>query len=105
MEFVLVFRRDHRGNAPQLEEEDLLMYRKHWQDWYLSLAARQRLTRAVQRWDAKGFTVSQEGVTENAVAIEGLIFIEARDYTEAAEIAADCPILLLGGCVEILQGK
>jgi len=105
MEFVLVFRRDHRSTAPQLEEEDLLMYRKHWQDWYLSLAASKRLARPVQRWDAQGVAVSQEGVMENAVVVEGLIFIEASDYTQAAEIARDCPILLLGGCVEVLQGK
>lgn len=104
MEFVLVFRRDDRSNAPHWEEEDLLMYRKHWQDWYLSLAARERLTRPVQRWDAQGIAISQEGL-ENRSTIEGLIFIEAGSYTEAAEIARDCPILLLGGCVEILQGK
>lgn len=81
------------------------MYRKHWQDWYLSLAARQRLARPVQRWDAQGITVSRIGVPENGVTVEGLIFIEAEDYGEAVEIARDCPILLLGGCVEVLKGK
>lgn len=81
------------------------MYRKHWQDWYLSLAARQRLTRPVQRWDTQGIAIGQSGVLENGGTVEGLIFIEAADRAEAAEIARDCPILLLGGCVEILQGK
>jgi hypothetical protein len=105
MEFVLVFRRDHQSTVPQLEEEDLLMYRKHWQDWYLSLAARQRLARPVQRWDAQGVTVSREESVEGSVTVEGLIFVEASNYTEAIEIAKDCPILLLGGFVEVLQGK
>lgn len=105
MEFVLVFRRDHQSAVPQLEDEDLLMYRKHWQDWYLSLAARQRLARPVQRWDAQGVTVSREESVESSVTVEGLIFVEAGNYAEAVEIARDCPILLLGGFVEVLQGK
>ncbi len=105
MEFVLVFRMDRRSNAPRMAEEDMLMYRKHWQDWYLSLAASGKLLRPVQRWDPQGIIVSQEGVTENEVIVEGLIFIEAGNYAEASEIARDCPILLLGGVVEILQGK
>ncbi len=105
MEFVLVFRRDDQCAVPPLQEEELLMYRKHWQDWYLSLAARQRLARPVQRWDAQGITVGREEMVERSVTVEGLIFVEACDYAEAVEIARDCPILLLGGLVEVLQGK
>ncbi|KAA0989221.1 YciI family protein [Dyadobacter aurulentus] len=105
MEFVLVFRRDHQSTSPQLEEEDLLMYRKHWQDWYLSLAARRRLARPVQRLAPQGVTVSREEKVESSVTVEGLIFIEAGNYAEAVEIARDCPILLLGGLVEVLRGN
>lgn len=88
-----------------MEEEELIMYRKHWQDWFLSLAARQRLTRPVQRWDAGGIAVSREEEVKGDVTVQGLIFIEASDYVEAVAVARDCPILLLGGIVEILQGK
>ncbi|WP_342086207.1 hypothetical protein [Dyadobacter sp. OTU695] len=105
MEFVLVFRRDHPSAVPPLGEEEVLIYRKHWQDWFLSLAARQRLTRPVQRWDAEGVTICSEAEIEDSVTVQGLIFIEAVDYAEAVWIARDCPILLMGGFVEVLQGK
>ncbi|MGX7835749.1 YciI family protein, partial [Campylobacter fetus subsp. venerealis] len=34
-------------------------------------------------------------------AIGGMIFIKASSYEEAAEIARGCPVLTLGGNVEI----
>lgn len=34
-------------------------------------------------------------------SIGGMILINTTDYNDAATIAKDCPILTLGGCVEI----
>nr|WP_295933958.1 YciI family protein [uncultured Dyadobacter sp.] len=104
-EFILVFKNDPQTSPWQPGADEQLMYRKHWQDWFLSLAACQHLARPVQRWDAHGFVVTADEVLENRDTIEGLIFIRANDYDEAIGIAKDCPILERGGVVEVLRGN
>lgn len=104
-EFILVFRNGLQTSPLLFGEDEQLMYRKHWQDWFLSLAARQQLARPVQRWDARGFVVTAEDVLENQDTIDGLIFIRAADYDQAIAIAKDCPILERGGIVEVLRGN
>ncbi|GAB4043171.1 YciI family protein [Spirosoma jeollabukense] len=107
IEFVLVFRRDYSTEAIQPTEKELLQHTKHWQDWFLSLAAQDKLARPIQRWDTQGFVIHPNKVVVKGPYLEGvspmggLIFIKAYDYREAKEIAQNAPILELGGTVEI----
>jgi hypothetical protein len=106
-EFLLIFRRDYISKEGQPSPEQLQASIKPWQDWLGGIAARDKLARPLQRWDAEGRIVQENKTVTNGPyaeikeAIGGLISIKANDYDEAAEIAKGCPILQLGGTVEI----
>lgn len=109
-EFVLIFRRDFANKEIQPSPEQLQLHLQQWQDWFGSLAAQDKLARPLQRWDGEGRLVtSNKNVTNGPYAeikesIGGLIIIRAKDYDEAVAVAQGCPILNLGGNVEIRMG-
>ncbi|QIL38030.1 transcription initiation protein [Pedobacter sp. HDW13] len=105
-EFLLIFRRafTHEDQpSPEMLQESI----KQWQDWFGGIAAQDKLVRPLQRWDLEGRVVHADKNVINGPyaeikeSIGGLVLIRAKDYDEAAEIAKDCPILKLGGNVEI----
>ncbi len=106
-EFLLIFRRDHITKEAQPSPEQMQASVKQWQDWLGGIAAQNKLARPLQRWDAGGRVVKQNQTVTNGPyaeikeSIGGLIIIKATDYDEASEIAKSCPILQLGGNVEI----
>jgi hypothetical protein len=106
-EFLLIFRRDFTSKEEQPSPEQLQASIKPWQDWFGGIAAQDKLARPLQRWDGEGVVVKQNKTVTNGPyaeikeSIGGLIIIRAADYEEAAEIAKGCPILQLGGNVEI----
>jgi len=106
-EFLLIFRRDFSTKEDQPSPEQLQNLLKPWQDWFGGIAAQDKLARPLQRWDGKGKIVKSGKVVmdgpyaEIKESIGGMIIIRAADYEEAAEIAKGCPILGLGGNVEI----
>lgn len=106
-EFLLIFRRDYLTKEAQPSPEELQQQLKQWQDWFGSIAAQDKLARPLQRWDGQGKIVNNSKTVTNGPyaeikeAIGGLIIIKANDYDEASEIAKGCPILQLGGNVEI----
>lgn len=106
-EFLLIFRRDFTTKEDQPSPEQLQSSVKRWQDWFGGIAAQDKLARPLQRWDGQGKIVKPTKVVtdgpyaEIKESIGGMIFISAEDYEDAAEIAKGCPILDLGGNVEI----
>ncbi|WP_310391347.1 YciI family protein [Hymenobacter sp.] len=107
-EFLLVFRRDYQTPGLQPNPEQLQEHLKHWADWFRSLAAQNKLANTVQRYDSQGKFLSCHDVTSGPFTASGnsvgnLILLRARDYQEAVALAQGCPILDLGGTVEIRQ--
>jgi hypothetical protein len=106
-EFLLIFRRDFASKEAQPSPEELQTSLKQWQDWFGGIAAQNKLARPLQRWDGEGRIVKPNKTVINGPyaeikeSIGGLIIVKAKDYEEAAEIAKGCPILQLGGNVEI----
>ncbi|GAA4800831.1 hypothetical protein GCM10023231_32010 [Olivibacter ginsenosidimutans] len=106
-EFLLIFRRDFTTKEGQLSPEQLQRSLKDWQDWFEKITEQHKLARPPQRWDGKGKVVKSDKMVTDGPYVEvkesigGMIFINAKDYEEAAEIAKGCPILALGGNVEI----
>jgi len=106
-EFLLIFRRDFSTKEDRPSPEQLQNSLERWQDWFGGIAAQNKLARPLQRWDGKGKVVKPTKVVtdgpyaEIKESIGGMIFVKAEDYDEAAEIAKGCPILDLGGNVEI----
>ena len=106
-EFLLIFRRDYKTKEGQLSPDQLQEQMKDWLNWFKTLTAEDRLARPPQRWDGEGVLIDKNKTVTNGPyaeikeAIGGLIIIKAIDYDEAAAIAKGCPILALGGNVEI----
>jgi len=108
-EFILIFRRDYKTADNQPTPQQFQQHVKQWQEWYASLAEADMLARPPQRIDAAGKVVKADTVTDGPYseakeAIGGFLIVRANDYDEAEEIAESCPILQLGGNVEIRQG-
>lgn len=106
-EFLLVFRRDYVSNEPNLSPEQLQAMMKPWQDWIGNIAAQNKLVTAGNRLDSEGCVVKPGNVitdgpyVEMKEAIGGYTIIKADSIKEAAEISKSCPILSMGGNVEV----
>lgn len=105
-EFLLIFRRDFTTKEEQPSPAEMQSHLQQWQDWFRNLTADDKLSRPLQRWDRDGKIVKRENVINGPYAeikesIGGMIFVKAGSYDEAVEIAKGCPVLDLGGNVEI----
>lgn len=106
-EFLLIFRRDVTSKENQPSPEQLQTQLKHFQDWFGKLIAQNKLSRPLQRWDRDGKIVRSDKHVINGPyaeikeSIGGMIFVRAAGYDEAVEIAKGCPVLEVGGNVEI----
>jgi hypothetical protein len=110
-EFLLIFRRDVINKENQPSPEQMQKQVKQWQDWFGKLTAQHKLSRPPQRWDRDGKIVRADKQVINGPyaeikeSIGGMIFVRAADYDEAAEIAKGCPVLEVGGNVEIRKAS
>ncbi|MGI4865157.1 MAG: YciI family protein [Janthinobacterium lividum] len=107
-EFLVVFRRDYQTPELQPGTEQLREHLKHWADWFRSLAAQDKLAQPVQRYDSEGKVISRQQVTSGPFtarrnSVGNLLLLRAQDYQQAIALAQGCPILDLGGTVEIRQ--
>lgn len=106
-EFVLLFRRDFVTSGIQPSPEQLQSMLKPWQDWMGSIAAQNKLVSSGNRLGGEGRVVKPGKLVTNGPYVEikeaigGLIVIRANDIDEAAEIAKGCPVLTIGGNVEV----
>ena len=110
-EFLLIFRRAYKTKEAQPSADVFPLHLTHWQDWFNDLAAQDLLAWPVQQLDTQGKLIGQDTVLyggtnpEMNESIWGLIIIKAQDYEAAVHVAKTCPILDVGGTVEIRQGN
>ena len=106
-EFLLVFRRDFKTAGIQPSPEQLQKMMKEWQNWMGSIAARNKLVSSGNRLSDEGKVVKPGDIVTNGPYVEikeligGYTMISAESLEEAAEIAKGCPILIVGGSVEV----
>lgn len=107
-QFLLVFRRavvSEEAQPPSPEQLQAMM--KPWQDWMGSLAAQNKLVSSGNRLSSDGRIVKPDSVITNGPYVEmkeaigGYIIISASSIDEAATLSKDCPILQMGGNVEV----
>lgn len=104
-EFMMLFR--HTPN-PSFEPspEELQASIKMWQDWIGGIAAQGKFS-STNQLGFEGKTLNADGlVTDGPYAevkeiIGGYIIIKAGNLDEALAIAKGCPILQIGGNVEV----
>jgi hypothetical protein len=106
-EFLLVFRRDYVSNETSMSPEQLQSMMKPWQDWIGNIAAQNKLVDQGNRLASEGRVLKPGNVITNGPYVEikegigGYTIVRASSIDEAAELSKGCPILMIGGSVEI----
>jgi len=106
-EFLLIFRRENTAANPPMSPEQLQAMMKPWQDWMGSIAAQNKLVAAGNRLEHDGNVVKPNNVVTNGPYVEikeavgGYTIIKADTLDEATTISKGCPILTVGGSVEV----
>jgi len=107
-DFLFVFRADY-ANMPTGTPEQIQEMTKRWMDWVGSIAAQNKLADRGNRLDNSGKVVRSKNVVTNGPyaeikeSIGGYTLIKAESYTDAVELAKDCPIFTMGGNVEVRE--
>ena len=107
-EFLLVFRADYKA-IPKDSPEEMQAMTKKWQDWIGGISAQNKWVAAGQQLSPDGKVVRTNGVitdgpyTEIKETLIGYCTIKAASIEEAAELAKGCPILTIGGNVEVRE--
>ncbi|CAN5878415.1 hypothetical protein BH11BAC7_BH11BAC7_28550 [soil metagenome] len=105
-EFLLIFRREE-GNEGPLSPEQLQAMMKPWQDWLGNIAAQNKLVSPGNRLERDGTVLKPNNVITNGPYVEtkesvgGYTIIKAGSLEEATELSKSCPILQVGGNVEV----
>ena len=106
-DFLFVFRNDYKAQATDNSPEELQALMKQWMDWMGNIAAQNKLADRGNRLSNAGKVVRPNNVvtdgpyTEIKELIGGYIIVKAASLDEAAELAKGCPILNVGGNVEV----
>jgi hypothetical protein len=103
-EFLFLYRGGRRSDSPA--EAEKVMQR--WVGWMQELGAKGHLKDQGQPLEGEGKVVRDRGraVTdgpypESKDVVGGYTLIEAKDLSQAAELAGGCPIFDFGGLVEV----
>lgn len=108
-DFLFVFRRDFVSSQEQPSPQQMQDMMNNWQQWMNSLAAQNNLVSSGSRLASEGKVVKQKNMVTDGPYIEikeaigGYIIVRAETLEAAAELAKGCPILLIGGNVEVRQ--
>lgn len=107
-EFLLIFRNDYKA-MPQGSPEEMQAVMKQWMDWIGGIAAQDRLVSPGNPLTSSGKVVRANNVitdgpyTEIKELVGGYTIVKAADIDEAATLADGCPILYVGGNVEVRE--
>ncbi|MEO7309600.1 MAG: YciI family protein [Chitinophagaceae bacterium] len=108
-QFLLIFRRENTTENPPMSPEQIQAMMKPWQDWIGSIAAQNKLVTAGNRLQHSGNVVRPGNVVtdgpyvETKEAVGGYTIITAESLEDATEISKGCPILYVGGSVEVRE--
>jgi len=107
-DYLFVFRNDFTS-APSGSPEEMQAMTQKWMDWIGSIAAKNKLTDRGNALSSVGKvlrpdnTITNGPYTEIKELIGGYTLVNAESIDEATELAKGCPILSLGGNVEVRE--
>ncbi len=107
-DFLLIFRNDFNA-MPKRSPEEMQANTKRWMDWVGSIAAQNKLTDRGNRLEQAGKVVRGTNIVtdgpyaEIKESIGGYTMVKADSLEAAAELAFGCPILEVGGNVEVRE--
>lgn len=107
-EFVLLFRRPEL-KGPDFDSEKLKAYRKKWNDWISGFPEEVKLSSTGFELSEEGKVLKPSGVITDGPFVElkeklgGLVVIKTENLDEAITLAHGCPVLEIGGSVEVRE--
>jgi len=107
-EYVFLYRAEFSGEI-KLTPEGTLAVSKEWENWFGGIAAQNKLVSGGARLGNEGRSVKPGNVVTNGPYVElkemvgGLSVIRAESLEEAVGLAETCPILNVGGMVEVRE--
>lgn len=107
-DFLLIYRMDYT-EAQKRTMEEVQAMTKRWMDWMGSIAAQNKLIDRGNRLDMSGRVVKPNGMVTNGPysdikeSIGGYSLVRAEDYNAAVELSKGCPVLTVGGNVEVRE--
>ena len=108
-DYLLVYRAEY-STMPEGTPEERQAMTKRWMDWIGGIAAQNKLTdRGNRLINNSGKVIrNASSITNGPYAeikesIGGYSIIKAESYDAAIELVQDCPILTLGGNVEVRE--
>jgi hypothetical protein len=107
-DFMFVFRNDPAAMASRSPEEMQSSMQK-WMDWIGGIAAQGKLVDRGNRLNPAGKVIKPQQVVTDGPYIEtkesvgGYTMVRAESLDEAAQMAEGCPILFMGGTVEVRE--
>lgn len=107
-DFLLIYRMDYTQAQQRTIEEAQAMTKK-WMDWIGSIAAQNKLVDRGNRLEITGKVIKPNNVVTNGPysdikeSLGGYSLIRAENYDAAVELAKGCPVLTVGGNVEVRE--
>src|ERR1700712_5628805 len=108
-DFLLIFRGSSVAPATPASPEQMQASMKKWMDWIGGIAAQNKLIDRGNRLSSAGKVVKPDNIvtdgpySEIKELIGGYTLIKAESIEEAAEMSKSCPILSVGGNVEVRE--
>jgi len=107
-EFVLLFRRPQL-KEPEMDSEKIKAYRKKWDGWLSGFHEEVKISSTGLALSEDGKILKPGGVITDGPFVElkeklgGLAVIKTETLDEAITLAHGCPVLEIGGSVEIRE--
>lgn len=107
-EYLLLYHTDYNA-MPQSTPEEMQAMMKRWMDWIGGIAAQNKLVDRGNRLQPTGKVLKSNGTLTNGPfaeikeSIGGYTMIRAASYEDAVEMAKGCPVLSVGGHVEVRE--
>lgn len=106
-EFLLIFRGDYL-NAPATTPEERAAITQKWMDWVGGIAAKDKLVHRGNRLKNTGRVLKADLTTDGPFCemkeiVGGYTLVRADSLDEAEVLAKGCPILAIGGTVEVRE--
>jgi hypothetical protein len=106
-EFLLIFRSDP-AKIPSGSPEEMRAITQKWMDWIAGIAAQDKLADRGNRLERTGRVLKADITTDGPFCelkemVGGYTLVRTASMDEAETIAKECPVLSLGGSVEIRE--
>jgi len=107
-EYLFLFRGGY-DRIVQQSSQEFLSHMEKWKKWMEDLRSKhnfviaQPLTRGGKKVSGKNKTVTDGPFMEGKEIVGGYLICKANTYDEAIQIANGCPVLEIGGIVEVRE--